>query len=360
MIELTDVYHENIMSSERVEGNAHLKSGDYYGKPAWPGTICLWCRGILPERCLYICHARTTDTHAVPVPKVFVPIEEGLRLEVDEWTAHLESGEKVHLPSQDNRLAGVIGWTLCSIRSSLVPGQFVMVKSNYSHRLIGEGQIAMLYVPPDSPEGQGLVTRDDYETGIAIIAPPTSEANDVPRLLSSLCGKQWKGAKEAATEVYDKIVAHLEGSNPQVIVPDWLVSIAKSVRNRCRLKRYQCELNARIRRRDLVRYVRRTTNALEKIMPKTLERVFREYLMTRVCPYVRFLHHAAAMQYYAAAQRRAWREDKDLDITITELAAEVHYLDSSQFTRDFHGFHGIAPVMFFPNTHFILLEMEPN
>ena len=29
---------------------------------------------------------------------------------------------------------------------------------------------------------------------------------------------------------------------------------------------------------------------------------------------------------------------------MTALAAEVHYLDSSQFTNDFHDFHGIPVV----------------
>lgn len=141
----------------------------------------------------------------------------------------------------------------------------------------------MLYVSPDSIEGQGLVARDDYEIGLAITAPPTSEMNDVRKLLFSICGKPWKGAKEAAIEVYDKIVTHLEPvSNSPLIVPEWLVSIVISVRNRCRLKRYQCELNVPIRLRDLVRFITRTTDALEKVTPR-MWKEFSESILRLAC-----------------------------------------------------------------------------
>lgn len=337
-----------------------VESETYYGRPIWLGTVFLWHRGILLERAMYVCHAYATDVQAVPVPKVFIPIEGEFYVEAEEWVAHFKSGKKLRLPAKDDR-RGVIAWTRRLTRIALLPGQLIIVKSNYSHRLIGEGKIGMMYLPPESPEGQRLLARDDYEIGLAVIAPPQSEMRDVLQLLSSLCGKRWKGIKEAATDVYNKIAAKVAPSarTPQP-VPDYLPALTKAVRNRCRLKRYQCELNARIRLDDLVRYIRRTVKELEKITPKKLEEIFRKHLMTRVCAYVRFLHLAAALQYYAAEQRRAWREYRDGNIPMTALATEVHYQDSPQFTRDFHDFHGITPVMFFPNTHFILIDMEAS
>jgi AraC-like DNA-binding protein len=316
---------------------------------------------MLPERCLYTCYARSTGFHAVPIPKIFAPIEGNLSLEAEEWTAHLKSGENIHLPAKDDRLAGVVDWTHRTTRTSLLPGQLTIVKSNYSHRLIGNGKIAMLYLPLESTEGQGLLARDDYEIGITVTAPPQSEMSNVLRQLSLLSEKRWREAREVATEVFNNITAKvMPTANSPQIVPGLLVSVARGVRNRCRLKRYQCERNARIRLSDLVRYIGRTVKELEKITPKKLEEIFRKHFKTRVCSYVRFLHAAAVMQYCATEQRRAWREEEDTKIVMTELAAKFHYLDPSQFTRDFQGFHGIAPVMFFPNTYFILIDMEAD
>ncbi len=282
-------------------------------------------------------------------------------METKEWATQLDSGEELRLPAPDNKRSDGGGWKLHTTRTDLSLGQLTIVKSNYSHRLIGEGKIAMLYLSPDSVEGQSLLVREDYHLGLAITTPPKSEMSNVLRQLSLLYGKRWSGASEAATEVYNKIAEKVvPAANPPQPVPDWLISVTRGVRNRCRLKRYQCELNARIRLRDLVCYIRRTTRNLKKVTPKRLEEIFREHLLTRVCHYVRFLHHAAAMQYYAAEQYRAAQEHRDVNISMTELAVEVHYLDPSQFTRDFHGFHGITPVMFFPNTTFYLIDMKAN
>lgn len=357
----SEYYEKPVYPGIATGHNVQVEAEEYYGRPVWPGTVYLWHRGILIERAMYICHAYETGDQAVPIPKILIPIEGELSLEAEEWTAHFESGKKLHLSAKDNKRRGVVNWTRRLTRAALLPGQLTIVKSNYSHRLIGEGKIAMLYLPPESVEGQRLLARDDYDMGLAVIAPPQSEMRDVLLQLSALCEKRWNGAKEAATEVYRNIVAKIvPADNSPKAVPDLLMLVTKSVRNRCRLKRYQCELNARIYLRDLVRYIRRTVKELEKITPKQLEKIFREHFKTRVCAYVRFLHHTAAMQYYAAEQRRAWRESKDIHINMTDLAAEVHYSDSPQFTRDFHSFHGIAPVMFFPNTQFIFIDMEED
>lgn len=327
----------------------------YYGRPVWSGKLYLWCRNFVSERALYICNqAWETDIQAVPIPKIIIPIEGRFCVETEEWIAHLESGKKFLLPAKDEKLSDVISWTKRSIQTQLIPGQLTIVKSDYLHRLIGEGKIATLYLSPDSVEGQWLLTCPDYDGGIAVTALPKSKTiNLVKQLLLVLCGEQANLSKKEVTVIYNEIVATLESAyKPLSIVPEWLASVGRGIRKRCNLESFQCEpseLYNHITLKDLGAYVERT--------PKDLRKIFKKYFMTCPSHFKSFMRHVATLQYYAKEWQKK-QKHPDIRNLLTKLAAEVHYSDASHLTRDFHDFHGIIPATFFLSTDFVLIDLD--
>ncbi|MCA1623951.1 MAG: helix-turn-helix domain-containing protein [Acidobacteria bacterium] len=327
-----------------------------YGKAEWIGTVYLWRRGVTLERGLYVCdYAHDTDFHALPCPKLFVPLEGDFAVESYEWLAHLNSGEQLRFPAKNSKRSDIVNWKKTPRRVEMSPGQLTVVKNNYSHRLLGEGRIAVFYLSPDIIEGQELLAREDYDAGLSVIAPLRSEISDVLKQLSTLNEKSVDAAKEMATEIYNQITAQLKpASNLSSIVLELLKNVGKGVRSRYRLKRFQCEHNTRFSPKKLAKYIGIGLRALAKI--------FRDNFKIRAAQYVSFLRNTAAMQYCAAKreQHPEWREGR-FKIKLTDLAYEVYYSDPAQFSRDFRSFFGIAPVAFYhENTDFILIDLPVN
>ena len=149
---------------------------NHYGRSEWVGTVYLWRRGVTLERGLYVCdYAHDTHFHAIPVPKIFVPLEGEFAVESVEWLAHLESGEQRRFPTNKSKLSNIVKWTETSRRVEISPGHLAIVKNNYSHRLLGKGSIAVFYLSPDILEGQELLAREDYDAGLSVIAPPRGD-----------------------------------------------------------------------------------------------------------------------------------------------------------------------------------------
>lgn len=332
------------------------ESRNHYGRAEWVGTVYLWRRGVTLECGLYVCdYAHDTDFHAIPVPKIFVPLDGEFTVESVEWLAHLKSGEQQGFPADNSKRSDIFKWTETSRRVSISPGQLTIVKSNYSHRLLGEGRIAIFYLSPDIIEGQELLAREDYGAGLSVIAPPDLDKSDVLQQLLTINGKSLDAAKETATEIYSQIMAQLKpASDLSSIVLELLKNVGKRVRSRYRLKRFQCEHNTRFSRKELADYI--------GIAIRELAKIFRKYFKTRAAQYVSFLRHVATMQYYAAEceQHPEWREER-FKIKLSDLAYEVYYSDPAQFSRDFRSFHGIVPVAFYhENTDFILIDLPAN
>jgi AraC-like DNA-binding protein len=324
-------------------------NGEFYGRPEWPGKVFLTLRGLLPERAMYVCHTKSTDLQAIPAGKVLAPIDGEFRIEAHGWKALSETGEVLHLPLKDEKRP-LTDWEEECEEVTVAPGQLAAIKIDTPHRLHGAGRSAMLYAGPESRVGQGLLNRGDYKTGVVVIDPPKSRMRDVLARLSALSTARRGGVAETeATAVYSLIMSLATPAAAwQTLEADIREGI-RAIRNRCRLKRFQCELNTHVTLRDL-----------EKVTGwdlKKIEKVFREKLMTRPCIYVRFLRQIAAMQFYAFEQLSALPEK--VDISITELAAEVHK-DAAKFTRHFHRFFGISPVMFYRNTDFFVIQLEAN
>lgn len=329
---------------------------NHYGKSEWVGKVYLWRRGVTLECGLYVCdYAHDTDFHALPVPKIYVPLEGELAVESVEWIAHLKSGEQRRFPADNSKRSDIIDWTKTSRRVEMSPGQMTIVKNNYSHRLLGEGRIAVFYLSPDIIEGQKLLAREDYETGLSVIAPPLSEISYVLWQLCTLNGKSVHAAKETATEIYNQITEQLKpASDSSSIMLELPKNVGKRVRSRYRLKRFQCEHNTRFSSEELANYI--------GIGFEELAKIFRNNFKIRAAQYVSFLRHIAAMQYCATEreQHPEWREG-GFKIKLTDLAYEVYYADPPQFSRNFHSFHGIAPVAFYHNnTDFILIDLPTN
>lgn len=323
-------------------------SGQFYGRPEWPGKVFLTLRGIIPERAMHVCHTKSTDLQAIPAGKVLAPIDGEFRLEARGWRALSETGEVLHLPLKDEKRP-LTDWEEECEEVTVSPGQLAVVKGDTPHRLHGSGRSATLYAGPESKAGQGLLNRGDYRTGVVVIDPPKSGMGDVLARLSALAAaRRGEVAEAEATAVYNLIMSLATPAARQTLSADIREGL-RAIRNRCRLKRFQCELNTHITLRDL-----------EKVTGwdlKKIEKVFRDKLMTRPCFYVRFLRQVAAMQFYAFEQLRALPEK--VHIPITDLAAEVHQ-DAAKFTRHFHRFFGISPVMFYRNTDFFVIQLEAN
>jgi AraC-like DNA-binding protein len=332
------------------------KPRNHYGRSEWVGKVYLWRRGVTLERGLYVCdYAHDTDFHTLPFPKIFVPLEGDFTLESVEWLAHLKSGEQRRFPTNKSKLSNIVNWTKTWRRVEMLPGQLIIVKNNYSHRLLGEGRIAVFYLSPDIIEGQELLAREDYDAGLSIIAPPHSEISDVLWQLCTLNGKSVEAAKETSTQVYNQITAQLKpASDLSSIVLELLKNVGKGVPSRYRLKRFQCEHNTQFSLKKLAKYIGIGLRDLAKIFPDNFH--------IRAGQYVSFLRHIAAMQYCAAEreQHPEWKEGS-FKIRLTDLAYEVYYADPAHFSRDFHNFHGIAPVAFYhENTDFILIDLPVN
>jgi AraC-like DNA-binding protein len=329
----------------------------YYNKPVWYGVVFLWLRMLLLERGMYVCRAQETDFHALPIPKVYAPVGGELWVETRGWTAHLESGEKLCLPARDGRQKGVVGWTPWAAKNMLVPGQLTVVKNDFPHRLVGEGTLAFLYPSPDSPEGQRLFTRGDFDRGLAVVTPPHDVAETLTAGLSELLDGRADWPEEEATSLYDKIMEAVSpASDRRQVWPDTVWAAVRGIRRRCRLRRLQCELNTRATLEEIVAYISRCEGT--KFTPHWLEKLFRKYLTSTITRLKGFLRLSAAMEYYAALAREAqWSGEYD-EPSMTELAAEVHYSDAPEFSRAFHRFHGISPVTFFRGAKFYVIDLD--
>ena len=329
----------------------------YYNKPVWYGVVFLWLRMLLLERGMYVCRARETDFHAHPIPKVYAPVDGDLWVETKGWTAHLESGEKLCLPVKDGRQKSVVGWTPWVARNMLVPGQLTVIKSDFPHRLVGEGTLALLYASPDSPEGQRLLTRGDFDRGLAVVTPPHEVGVALTTGLSELLDGRAKWPEEEATLLFDRIMAAAApASGRWQVWPEIVWATVRCIRRRCRLKRFQCELNTKAPLAEIVTYISRCEGI--RFTPHWLEKLFREYVASTITRMKGFLRLSAAMEYYAALAREAqWSGEYD-EPSMTELAAEVHYSDAPEFSRAFHRFHGISPVTFFRGAKFHVIDLE--
>jgi len=323
----------------------------YYNKPIWPGVVFLWQRMQLLEHGLYVCRARETDFHALPIPKIYAPVDGELWVESKGWTAHLGSGEKLCLPTKDGRQRNVAGWTPWTAKNMLVPGQLTVVKNDFQHRLVGEGTLALLYPSPDSAEGQRLLLRGDFDRGLSVTTLPQAIADGLTSGLSALIDGRADWPEEVATNLYNGIVdAVSPASGRRQVWPDTVRAAVLGVRRRCRLKRLQCEHNTRAPLKEIAAYVRLT--------PHWLEDLFRKYLASSIIKLKNFLRLSATMEYYAGLAREARWSSEYVEPSMTELAAEVHYPDAAQFSRDFHRFHGISPVTFFRGAKFYVIELD--
>jgi hypothetical protein len=328
----------------------------YYNKPVWSGSVFFWQRKLLLERGMYVCHAQETDFHALPIPKVYAPVDGELWVETKGWTAHLGSGEKLCLPAKDGRQKSVVGWTPWVTKNMLVPGQLTVVKNDFPHRLVGEGTLALLYPSPDSPEGQQLLMRGDFDRGLAVVTPPHDVAEALTGGLSELLdgGADWP--EEEATLLFDQIMeAAAPASGQRQVWPDVVWATLRCIRRRCRLRRLQCELNTRATLGEIVAYICRCEGT--KFTPHWLEKLFRKYLDSTYTRLKGFLRLSAAMEYFALAREAQWSGDYD-EPSMTELAAEVHYSDAPEFSRAFHRFHGISPVTFFHGAKFYVIDLD--
>lgn len=337
---------------------SQLDEVKYYNKPVWRGVVFFWVRMPLLERGLYVCHARGTDFHALPIPQVYAPVDGEIWVETSGWTAHLESGEKLCLPVKDGRQKNVIGWTPWVAKNKLVPGQLTIVKNDFLHRLVGEGRLALLYPSPDSPEGQRLFTRGDFDRGLAVVTPPAAIAKTLTAGLSELLDGRPEWPEEAATFLYQGIVDAVAPADRLQVWPAVVGAVVRDVRHRCRLRRLQCELNTRATLKEIVAYIGRREGIIRT--PHWLEKLFREYLASTITRLKVFLRLSAAMEYYAALAREARWSSEYVEPSMTELAAEVHYPDEAQFCRDFRRFHGISPVAFFRGAKFYVIEMDQD
>lgn len=328
----------------------------YYNQPVWPGVMCFWQKKLLLDHGMYICRAQGTKFHAHPVPKVYAPVDGELWVETRGWTAHLESGEKRCLPVKDGRQKSVVGWTPWVARSMLVPGQLTIIKNDFPHRLIGEGTLAFLYPSLDSHEGQRLLTRGDFDRGLAVVTPPLDVAETLTAGLSELLDGRADWPEETATFLYDKIMeAVAPAAGSRQIWPDIVWAAVRGVRRRCRLRRFQCEHNTRATLSEIVAYISQCEGA--KFTAHCMEKLFRKYLDITYTQVKGFLRLSAAMEYFALAREAQWSGDYE-EPSMTELAAEVHYSDAPEFTRAFRRFHGISPVTFFHGAKFYVIDLD--
>jgi AraC-like DNA-binding protein len=336
--------------------SSRIEEPTYYNKPVWPGVVFFWQRMLLLERGMYVCRARETDFHAHPIPKVYAPVSGELWVETRGWTAHLASGEKLCLPVKDGRQKHVVGWTPWVARNMLVPGQLTVVKHDFPHRLLGEGTLTFLYPSLDSPEGQRLLTRGDFDRGLAVVTLPHDVAETLTAGLSELLDGHADWPEEAATCLYDKIMeAAAPADGGRQVWPDIVWAAVRGVRRRCRLRRFQCELNTRATLPEIVTYISRSER--NRFTPHWLEKLFRTYLDSNYTRLKGFLRLSAAMEYFALAREAQWSGDYD-EPSMTELAAEVHYSDAPEFSRAFHRFHGISPVTFFHGAKFYVIDLN--
>ncbi|HJQ34308.1 MAG TPA: helix-turn-helix domain-containing protein [Pyrinomonadaceae bacterium] len=323
-------------------------NGEFYNRPVWPGAVFLERERLLLRRGLYVCHARETAPHASPIPQAYIALTRGLSLRVEAWTEETSAGERRCVPARDERKRGCT-WEPSERRVELRPGQLALVMSDYQRQLEGEGILAISYLLPDSVEGQWALTRGDYEVGVAVVTPPEREMDYVLGQLAALHRDPAAARDAAAVEVSDSIAAlWAPAPGARAALDPVAAAVVMAVRKRCRLRRLQCELNARIVLCNLADYI--------GTGQKKLEETFRKHCKTSVCSFIRFLRAASAMEFYAREQRAALGVGREVSVTMTDLAQEVHYLDEAHFSNRFRGFHGIAPVMFYPNTYFRLID----
>jgi AraC-like DNA-binding protein len=316
-----------------------IRRGGSEGQDGWFGSLFYWLSGLLMERVLFVCYALKTTLHSVPVPKIYVLLEGDLSVETIGWVGRSESGAEECLPTSDMRRTEFKSWRRRVTRLRLLPGQLVFIKSGFSHRLIGEGKVAILFLPPDSVEGQHALARGDYHAGLAVAFPPKARMEALLGKLASLLDVRRGGMEEAAAEAYEAVSAMIAPpSAPSRIMPWPALKTAKTVRAVCRLDTFERYSHRRIRLEPMAR--------LLGLEPKELERVFREHVLTRPCFYVPFLRHAASMLYFFARKHQALIEHKILDLKVGHLAKQVWYSSQSQFSKQFRRLHGITAETF--------------
>lgn len=318
---------------------SEVRRSESEGREGWFGAIFYWVSGLLMERVLYICHALMTTLHSVPVPKIYVLLEGNLSVETIGWVGRSEAGAEECLPTSDMKRTEFKSWRRRVARLRLLPGQLVFIKSGFSHRLVGEGKVAILFLPPDSVEGQHALARADYYGGLAVAFPPKAKMDALLGQLASLLNVRRGGMEQAATEAYEVVSAMVAPpSAPSRIMPWPALKVAKTVRAVCRLDTFERYSHRRIRLEPMAR--------LLGVEPKEVERVFREHVLTRPCFYVPFLRHAASMLYYFARKHQALREHKVPDLSVGHLASQVWYSSQSQFSKQFRRLHGITAETF--------------
>lgn len=321
------------------EKEPEIKRSETVKQEGWFGAVFYWVSGLLMDQVLYVCHALVTTLHSVPVPKIYVLLEGDLSVETIGWVGRSEAGAEECLPTSDRKRTEFKSWRRRAARLRMLPGQLIFIKSGFSHRLVGEGKVAILFLPPDSVEGQHALARADYHTGLAVAFPPKAKMDALLSKLASLLGVRRDGMERAAVEAYEAVSAMVAPpSAPSRIMPLPALKTVKTVRAVCRLNTFERYSHRRIRLEPMAR--------LLGIEPKEVERIFREHVLTRPCFYVPFLRHAASMLYYFARKQQALREHKVADLSIGHLASQVWYSSQSQFSKQFRRLHGITASTF--------------